>query len=92
MDRRRGLLDRLAEGADLPGEAIPGQPLVELSGDRRVLIENHRGVIEYSKDRIGIRVSYGQILICGQGLELVRMSKEQLIIVGRIDGINLCRR
>jgi len=67
-------------------------PLVAIYGRRRVLIENHRGVTEYRKDRIGIRVSYGQIAVCGSGLELVRMSKEQLVIRGRIDSITVCRR
>lgn len=92
MDRRKGLLDRLAEAADLPGETISGLPLVELSGDRRVLVENHCGVTEYSQERIGIKVSFGRVLISGCRLELARMSKEQLIITGRIDGITVCRR
>ena len=92
MERPRRMMERLVDSADLSGEAIPGLPLVELSGDRRVLIENHRGVTEYSGERIGIRVRYGQVLVCGCGLELARMSKEQLVILGRIDGITLCRR
>lgn len=92
MERPRRMMERLVDSADLSGEAIPGLPLVELSGDRRVLIENHRGVTEYSRERIGIRVRYGQVLVCGCGLELARMSKEQLVILGRIDGITLCRR
>ena len=32
--------------------ALPGVPIVELAGDRRVLIENHRGVTEYGMERI----------------------------------------
>ena len=92
LDRRKGFLDKLVESADLPGEVFPGQPLLEIVGDRRALIENHCGVTEYSRQRIGIRVGYGLILVSGEGLELTRMSKEQLIITGRIDGINLCRR
>ena len=63
MNRRRGFLERLAEGADLPGEAMPGQPLVELAGDRRVLIENHNGVTEYGRERISVRVRYGQLVV-----------------------------
>ena len=31
---------------------LPGQPVVELVGDRRVLIENHIGVTEYGTERI----------------------------------------
>ena len=92
MNRRRGFLERLAEGADLPGEAMPGQSLVELAGDRRVLIENHNGVTEYGRERISVRVRYGQLVVCGCGLELARMTKEQLVIIGRIDGVTLHRR
>lgn len=92
MERRKGFLDRLAEQVDLPGETVPGQPLLELAGDRRVLVENHRGVTQYSKELISIRISYGELAVCGCGLELVRMSKDQLIIAGRIDGISICRR
>ena len=92
MGRTKYILSRLADGADLGEEPLPGQSLVEIAGDRRLLIENHCGVKEYSRERIGVRVGYGQIMICGCGLELVRMCKEQLVVTGRIDGITFCRR
>lgn len=92
MKKDRNILQWIAEGADLAGEPIPGQSLVELSGDCRVLIENHCGVIEYSQERIGIGVKFGQVTVCGCGLELCRMTREQLIICGRIDTISLIRR
>ena len=91
MERQKYLLDRLVQWADLPPEAVPGMPLVEILGEGRVLIENHRGVTEYGTDRISIRVGFGQIIICGCGLELSRMNREQLVILGRIDGVTLCR-
>lgn len=92
MDRHRGIWERLAEGADLPGEVFPGQPLAELVGDHRVLIENHNGVTEYGTERISVRVRYGLLIVCGCGLELARMTKEQLVITGRIDSVILQRR
>lgn len=88
----RGWMQRLADGADLPLEPLPGLPIAELAGDRRLLIENHRGVTEYSRERISVKVKYGQLRVCGCGLELARMSKEQLVIRGRIDSVNLIRR
>ena len=91
MERRKGLMDRLIEEADLPGELLPGQSVVELAGDRRVLIENHRGVTEYGQGKISVRVRYGLVVVCGCGLELSRMTREQLVITGRIDGITLHR-
>lgn len=72
--------------------ALPGQPVVELVGDRRVLIENHIGVTEYGTERICVKVKYGQLSVCGYGLELVRMTKAQLVITGNIGSITIDRR
>ena len=92
MKQKRDLLSYLTTDPELPGELLPGQSLVEISGDCRVLIENHAGVIEYSRERIGVGVKFGQVTICGCGLELCRMTREQLIIRGRIDAVSLTRR
>ena len=92
MKQKRNVLQRLADGVDLTGEPLPGQPIIEIAGDRRVLIENHFGVKEYSRERIGVQGKYGVVTVCGCGLELTRMTKEQLVISGRIDGITLQRR
>jgi len=70
---------------------LPGIPLVELCGCRRVLVENHQGVIAYNDNEIRIRVRYGVIEISGQTLRLCRMCREQLVIMGQIDGVSLRR-
>lgn len=82
----------LWERLDLPGEAFPGQVLVEIAGENRVLIEHHCGVREYSPERISVKVKYGLLQICGSCLELRCMTKEQLVISGRIDCVMLKRR
>ncbi len=89
MGRGRDFLSRLAEETEEP---LPGQPIVELAGDRRVLIENHFGVKAYGREKIIVRVKYGWVSVCGCALELQRMTREQLIIRGRIDGISIQRR
>lgn len=84
-------MHRLTMAADLPDEAIPGRPLVEIIDDSRVLIENHKGVTEYGVNLIRVKVKFGSICICGNHLELSRMTKGQLIITGNVDSIQLCR-
>ena len=79
------ILDRL----DLPGEQLPGQVLVEILGKNRVLIEHHRGVREYSTERIGVTVKYGIVQISGTGLRLRCMTDEQLVITGCIEAVEL---
>lgn len=81
-------LDRL----DLPEEPGFGETLVEITADRRVLVENHRGVIQYGQTEICVKVKFGVIHICGTDLELTRMSSDQLIVSGCIRGVMLSRR
>ena len=88
----RNWMRKLADGADLTMESLPGVPIVEVAGDGRVLIERHEGMTEYSRERICVKVSYGCVCVCGCGLELTRMSREQLVISGRIDSLQLVRR
>lgn len=81
--------EALLEEAELPGELLPGQSLLELAGQTRALIEGHDGITEYHTERIRVRVKYGEVCICGSGLELTRMTKEQLVITGRIQTVTL---
>lgn len=87
----RKIFDWMTARADLMTEAIPGATLVEISGDRRVLVECHGGVTTYGNKEIRVKVSYGIICVHGTGLELVRMTKQQLVICGCIDCISLVR-
>ena len=92
MGKGRKFLDNRMTRIPLNTEEVPGQPIVEIAGDRRVLIECHRGVLAYSRERIQVGVCYGSLCVCGCGLEMVHMSREKLIIYGTIDSISLQRR
>ena len=67
-------------------------PLVELAGQNRVLIENHLGVLAYSLEEIQVMVCYGSVRVIGSELRLMEMNKEQLVISGRIDALQLFGR
>ena len=81
--------EALLEEAELPGELLPGQSLLEVAGQSRALVEGHDGISEYGTERIRVRVKYGAVCICGDGLELTRMTKEQVVISGRIRSVAL---
>ena len=82
----------IRDGLDLPGESLPGQVLIEITDDSRVLIEHHRGIQEYSTERIGVNVKFGVVQVCGHCLELRCMTREQLVITGCVKTVCLCRR
>lgn len=89
MRSRGNFLQRLADGADLSEENITAQPLLEVCGDRRVVIERHEGVTEYTRDRITVRVKGGEYCVMGQELSLCRMCDQHLLIRGKIDSIQV---
>ena len=92
MKRRKGLLSKLPMVTDLPGEPIPGQSVLELLGERRVLIEKHLGVRQYSRQCVSVGMDFGCVCVHGGSLELLNMSKDQLVIAGKIDSICVIRK
>ena len=89
--KQRMWIEKLLGQTDLPGENLPLQPLVEICGNHRVLVENHRGVTVYTNERIGIRVRFGTVEVLGQQLMLRQMSRCQLVISGQIQGVQLLK-
>jgi len=92
MKKSERMLEIITANAGASSDALPGMPLVEIIGQCRVLIENHKGVSAYCANRIHINVSYGELCVCGSGLKLAYMSKQRLVITGRIESVALCRR
>ena len=92
MGKGEKIWDLLTDQIDLAEEALPGQTIEEIAGENRVLIENHMGVKGYSCQCIIIRVRFGDIHVSGDCLQLTRMSKERLVIKGKIHQVTLQRR
>lgn len=65
------------------------QTLVEVVGNRRVLVENHRGILGYGTEEICVGATFGSLQISGSNLRLCCMNREQLFISGQIQSISL---
>lgn len=91
MKRKTSLWQYILDKAGLEEEPTPTQPVVELLGEGRVLIEHHRGVNQYSTERVQVRVCYGEVRVLGRNLRLRLMTGHKLVILGKIDGIEVWR-
>lgn len=78
-------------GAGVLQESGVGVPLIEIAGDRRILVERHKGVLGYDDKKICVRLSFGKLQICGCGLKIVHMTKVHLVISGQIQTVVLQR-
>lgn len=76
---------------ELIGESLPRRSIIELCSDNRIYVERHLGVYEYSDVEIHIGVYFGKIVIRGCCLKLASMSKESLVVTGKIQCVELIR-
>ena len=83
---------QVADHAELMDEVVPGQPVVELLGEGRVLIEGHKGVSAYSDQEIEVKTRLGVVKISGCNLKLTNMSTYRLVISGSISCVYLVGR
>ena len=60
---------------------------IELIGNHRITIENHKGLQEYSDISMRIALSDGILHIIGQGMEIYGLTLTELTVTGKINSI-----
>lgn len=60
------------------------RPRVEIIGNSRVVVENHRGIQEYEQGLLRVKCSGCEVRIVGAGLELTALSLDELAVTGTI--------
>ena len=73
----------LSERLSIPGEAL-GELKLSVAGSRRALIENHRGLLLCTPERIAVRGGRGSLSLRGTELRIEAMNERELLICGRI--------
>ena len=82
---------RLTDCTELMDEVLPGDTIIELIGEGRVLIEGHHGVIEYGEEKICVKTRSMVVEIIGCNLKLSNMTSNKLIVTGEISSVQLQR-
>lgn len=83
----KNIKKKIADTLDLPKEILLNYPLISLTGHEEMLVQNHKGLIEYTDSLIRIKTKVGSIKICGSALYISTMSTEDLKITGYIKTI-----
>ena len=81
-NRTPNLREKLFSAADLPLELTGCTPKVTLTGSGEVAIEGHRGLVEYTEERITVNTGRYMIAVRGTGLRLDAMDREEMLISG----------
>ncbi len=90
MERRRGRrtsLQRLAGLLELPQDIVLDMPRITMLGNKQLLVENHKGLIEYTGTLVRIKLSQGELAITGSDLVIGNFQAEQLLVEGTLTDI-----
>jgi sporulation protein YqfC len=90
--RTRGAAARALELFDMPRELAGDVSKLTITGDGRVHIDRHGGVIEYDDGLIAVASGGGIIRFLGPKLSLAAMNGEELLIEGKLERIEFVRR
>ncbi len=85
------IIEKAGKMLDLPLEYAAGAYRVEMTGGSEVKVEQHHGIVQYSAELITVKGAGADIIIRGEALTLRTMTDDEILIDGRIDGIELGR-
>lgn len=92
MDKKpKQIKEKISEFLELPKDILLDLPRITLIGNMQLIIENHKGVIEYSKEKVRINSKSGIIRIVGQHLVIKTIITEEVIIIGNIDQVEFLK-
>jgi sporulation protein YqfC len=80
-------MEKITHFLELPKEIIYNLPKVTLIGNLQLVIENHRGIIEYTIGKIRVSVNTGEIEITGKDLEICNITTDEICLDGDISGL-----
>ena len=85
---KKRILDRAVDLFDLPGEVLAGMPKLTVTGNRRLHIECHKGILEYDGSLITVNGGAVIVKIRGEGLDIISMSADEVLIRGVFTGVD----
>ena len=79
---------RAAELFDIPADTRGGLIHIEMTGNREVYVENHKGILALGEDEIILNAGKQTVRIIGKGLRVLAMNSCEIRLSGTVDSIN----
>ncbi len=78
---------RIAGILEIPQDIVLDLPRMTMLGNKQLLIENHKGIIEYTPSLVRIKLNQGELIIIGENLMLANLQMEQILVEGIVGEI-----
>jgi len=80
---------KLADELEMPDNVVSNNFDIRIQGNKRVIIENHVGVLIYENDIIHIKTKIQNIVIKGDKLKIGEITDFYIIVNGEIKEIQI---
>lgn len=85
--RLKKVKSNIVESLELPKDLVYGAVIVTVTGKTEVLIENYKGIIEYTCEKIRLQTKHCQVAVCGKRLLIQYYTNDEMKITGFIEKI-----
>lgn len=84
MEKKREAIKVMADLLEIPRDLVLDLPKLTVIGRNEIHLENHRGIIEYSLNRVRVNLSRGYLELEGSDFEIKALLPDEMLIVGEI--------
>ncbi|MDP5273093.1 sporulation protein YqfC [Chengkuizengella axinellae] len=77
---------------DLPKDVIFDLPRITMIGNMQLYVENHRGVVQFTTDKLTLKLSVGHLEIIGKDLVIRAILSEEVFIEGVVEDVKYIQK
>ena len=79
------LVKSVTDRLELPKDMMFGVPILTITGQNDLTVENYKGILEYRQDKIRLLLKNGQLEITGRNLKIDYYTNDDMKITGQVD-------
>ena len=77
----------MVEALELAKDLFFGAVILTITGREEAIVENYKGILEYSNEKIRLQTKTCKLLLCGKNLKIDYYTNEEMKITGFINQI-----
>lgn len=77
----------IVEAAGLPKDCVFGSVIVTVTGQSEAYVENYKGIIEYTSEKIKLLAKNCHVTLTGSRLTITYYTNDEMKITGYINGV-----
>jgi sporulation protein YqfC len=84
LPKKTDIKKKITAMLDLPKEIVLNLPMVSMIGFEEFTLENYKGIVEYTEEKMRISTASGILKLEGKKMCLKQITAENITITGRI--------